>query len=138
MRIKTAFITTILIFSSTTFSQSGLSIDWEWKVAHKCSSASPAFSVTGIPSETASLEINMIDQDYTSFDHGGGTVAHSGGATALIPDGALRNYRGPCPPNFSSFGHAYSFTVRAMASDGKTELARGTKTKMFSATAVKQ
>lgn len=138
MYIKATAIVTIFTFTSTAFAQSSLSIDWEWKRAHQCSPTSPAFTVTGIPSETTSLAITLVDQDKADFDHGGGAVLHSGGDTASISDGALKDYRGPCPPNFSSFGHDYSFTVRAIASDGKTELARSSRTKTFSASVVKQ
>jgi phosphatidylethanolamine-binding protein (PEBP) family uncharacterized protein len=138
MHFKSAAIATVFAFTSSAFAQSGLSIDWEWKRSHQCSPTSPAFAIAGIPDGVASFEIKMVDQDASGFDHGGGTASHSGGATASIPDGALRNYKGPCPPNFSSFGHAYTFSVRAIASDGKTELARGSKTKAFSARDVKQ
>lgn len=137
MRLQLALTATLLV-SSAAFAQSGLAIDWEWKTSHQCSPTSPAFKLTEVPGETASLEISMIDQDFKSFKHGGGAVAHSGGTTASVPEGALKNYKGPCPPNFSTIGHKYEFTVRAMAADGKTELARGRKTKTFSASTVQQ
>jgi phosphatidylethanolamine-binding protein (PEBP) family uncharacterized protein len=79
----------------------------------------------------------MVDLDYRSFDHGGGGAALTGEASVTLPEGALKNYRGPCPPNFSSFGHDYEFTVRAIGADGQTELARGSKTKTFSASTAK-
>ena len=135
MRLQLAHIATLLV-SSTAFAQTGLSIDWEWKKSHQCSPTSPAFTLTDVPSETAFFEISMIDQNYKGFNHGGGFTAHSGGTTASVPEGALKNYKGPCPPNFSSSGHEYEFTVRAMAADGKTDLARGKKTKTFSASTV--
>jgi phosphatidylethanolamine-binding protein (PEBP) family uncharacterized protein len=139
MRLQTALITTLFCFSTTAFAQSGLSVDWEWKRAHKCSPKSPELAIAGIPNDAKSLHITLVDHDARGFDHGGGVVAHDGETTASIPGGALKNYKGPCPPNFfSRFGHEYEFTVRAIASDGKTELARGSKTKTFSATAVKE
>jgi phosphatidylethanolamine-binding protein (PEBP) family uncharacterized protein len=117
--------------------QSSLTVDWEWKAGHRCSPTSPAIVVTGIPQEAKSLEVTMIDLDYRSFDHGGGSAAVSGEASVTIPEGALKNYRGPCPPNFSSFGHDYEFTVKAKGQNGQAELARGSKSKTFSASTVK-
>jgi phosphatidylethanolamine-binding protein (PEBP) family uncharacterized protein len=126
-----------LFATAPAFAQSTLTVDWDWKVAHKCSPTSPALVVSGIPSETKSLQVAMVDLDFTSFNHGGGSTAHSGEASITIPEGALKSYRGPCPPNFSSFGHDYQFTIKAMAADGQTELARGSKTKTFSASTAK-
>ena len=129
----------IALFTATipAFAQSSLNVDWEWKVSHKCSPTSPALVVSGIPNEANSLQVTMVDLDVRSFNHGGGSVALSGEASITIPEGALKNYRGPCPPNFSSFGHDYEFTVKAIAADGQTELARGSKTKTFSARTAK-
>jgi phosphatidylethanolamine-binding protein (PEBP) family uncharacterized protein len=95
-------------------------------------------TVSGIPGDAKSLAVTMVDHDMRSYDHGGGDVPVGGEAVATIAEGALNNYRGPCPPNFSSFGHDYEFTVRAIAADGKTELARGSKVKTFSARTVKE
>ncbi|MCX7139354.1 MAG: YbhB/YbcL family Raf kinase inhibitor-like protein [Proteobacteria bacterium] len=122
-----------LFATAPAFAQSGLTVDWEWKVSHRCSPASPALVVSGIPSEAKSLQVAMVDLDNTSFNHGGGSATHSGEASVTIPEGALKSYRGPCPGNFASFGHDYQFTIKAIAADGQTELARGSKSKTFSA-----
>ena len=119
------------------FAQPNITVDWEWKIAHKCSSISPALVVTRLPSTAQSLQIAMVDLDFTSFNHGGGNVAHGGEASVTLPEGALKSYAGPCPPNFASFGHEYQFTVRAIAADGKTELARGSMVKNFSSKTAK-
>jgi phosphatidylethanolamine-binding protein (PEBP) family uncharacterized protein len=119
--------------SSAAFGQSEFALDWQWKKSHQCSPSSPALSISGIPDGTKSLDISMVDVDVPSYDHGGGLVAHAGGPTASIPEGALKHYRGPCPPNFTSFGHDYQFTVHALAEDGKTVLSKASKTKTFSA-----
>ena len=79
----------------------------------------------------------MVDLNLTSFNHGGGSVAHDGVASITLPEGALKNYVGPCPPNFDSSGHDYQFTVKALAADGQSELARGSKTKTFSSATAK-
>lgn len=72
----------------------------------------------------------MVDNDFTSFDHGGGSVDASSLVNSGIPSGALKRYRGPCPPNFSSFGHDYTWTFQAMDAAGNV-LATATKTKTF-------
>jgi phosphatidylethanolamine-binding protein (PEBP) family uncharacterized protein len=127
-----------LAVCSIAAAQTSLSVDWEWKKAHRCSRMSPALAITGIPADTRALVVTMVDRDATGFLHGGGAVPHETGPTASIPEGALKSYQGPCPPNFSSFGHDYQIIVRAIAADGKTELARGSKVKTFSAATVKQ
>jgi len=119
------------------FAQSNLAVDWTWKAAHRCTNTSPALTVTGIPEGTHSLAVQMNDLDFQNKDHGGGTLSHSGSATADIPEGALQaSYLGPCPNNFASFGHSYRITLRALAADG-SELARTSKAKDFSAQTAK-
>jgi phosphatidylethanolamine-binding protein (PEBP) family uncharacterized protein len=127
----------LISVSTNLLAQTALTVDWDWKRSHQCSPNSPAIKVGGIPAETKSLDVTMIDHDMRSFDHGGGFLSYSGGAIFIIPEGTLKTYKGPCPPNFSSFGHDYEFIVRAISADGKTELARGSKLKTFSASAVK-
>jgi phosphatidylethanolamine-binding protein (PEBP) family uncharacterized protein len=114
-----------------------LTVDWTWKLSHKCSTISPALKANGIPEGTKSLSVEMVDLDYTAFDHGGGIVSHDGKGSATIPEGALKNYRGPCPPNFFSFGHDYKFTVKAMSGDNNS-LATGSMTKTFSVKSVSE
>ena len=126
------------VISASSFAQTALSVDWDWKRSHQCSPKSPAIMVSGIPAGAKSLSVTMVDHDMRSFDHGGGSVSIAGEPTFTIPEGALQNYRGPCPPNFSSFGHDYEFAIRAFDADGKTELAKGSKVKTFSANAVKE
>lgn len=127
----------LLCVSTAALGQSDLALDWQWKRSHQCSTTSPALSVSGIPAGTASLAVTMTDLDVPSYDHGGGSVPHAGGASAMIAEGALKNYRGPCPPNFTGFGHDYQFMVRALAADGKTVLATASRKKNFSAGSVK-
>jgi phosphatidylethanolamine-binding protein (PEBP) family uncharacterized protein len=135
--MRNAVLIAILSTALPAFAQSGLTVDWEWKVAHRCNNTSPALTISGIPEGAKSLAIQMNDLDFQNKDHGGGSVPHSGGATAEIPEGALKsNYLGPCPNNFSSFGHSYQISVRALAVDGG-ELAKGVKAKDFSAKTAK-
>lgn len=138
MKLKTIFFTVSLSLSSLAFAQTGLTVDWDWNLSDKCSHTSPALLVSGIPSETKMLNVAMVDRDFTSFNHGGGSVEHNGSTSTTVSQGALKSYDGPCPPNFYSFGHDYEITVKAIAADGKTELARGSKTKTFSSSTVKR
>lgn len=137
MRLNNLIIAYLLVSPTLAFAQSSLSVNWDWKLSDKCSRTSPAITVASIPEGTKMLRVKLVDHDMTSFDHGGGELAHSGGDTVTIPEGALKNYRGPCPPNFSSFGHDYEFSVRAFGEDNSTELAKGQKTKTFSSSTVK-
>lgn len=137
MLAQTFAYAALLCLSSAAFGQTALSLDWQWKKSHQCSGTSPALAVGGLPEGTRSISVTMVDLDVPSYDHGGGSVAHAGGASASIAEGALKNYRGPCPPNFSSFGHDYEFSVRALAEDGKTVLAQGRRKQTFSAQTAK-
>ena len=133
---KTLFVAA-LVAALPAFAQSGLTVDWEWKLAHRCNNTSPRLSVSGIPEGTKNLAVQMNDLDFQNKDHGGGSVPHAGGASASIPEGALTaNYLGPCPNNFASFGHDYQITVRALGADG-AEIAAGSKAKTFSASTAK-
>jgi phosphatidylethanolamine-binding protein (PEBP) family uncharacterized protein len=135
--MRKTLLVALLITALPVSAQSGLAVDWEWKVAHRCNNTSPALSVSGIPDGTKTLAVQMNDLDFQNKDHGGGTVPHAGTATADIPEGALKaNYLGPCPNNFASFGHSYQITVRALAADG-SELAKAGKAKDFSAKTAK-
>lgn len=127
----------LLFVSAAACAQSDLSVNWEWKKNHLCSDVSPALSVGGVPEGTKSMAVTMVDLDVPGYDHGGGSVPHAGGSDASIAAGALKDFRGPCPPNFTGFGHDYEFTVRALAADGNTELATGRRKKTFSASTAK-
>jgi hypothetical protein len=127
----------LFFVSAAAFGQAGLSVDWQWNRSHQCSNTSPALSVKGVPDGTRTIAITMVDLDLPGYNHGGGSVPHAGGATAAIAAGALKNYRGPCPPNFSGVGHDYEFTVRALGADGKTVLAKTSRKKNFSAATAK-
>ncbi|MCB1961068.1 MAG: hypothetical protein KDE68_11205 [Rhodocyclaceae bacterium] len=136
--MKKYLLTGLCALSLPAFGQDALTVDWTWMVRHKCSVDSPALTVSGIPAGTAQLKVRMSDLDRMHIDHGGGEVAHDGAATATLAEGTLENYKGPCPPNFYSFGHDYQFTVEAIAADGGTVLARGNRTQTFSARTAKK
>ena len=115
--------------------QAQMAIDFEWRLEHRCSKTSPVLIVTGVPTGAARLAANMIDNDMISYVHGGGSVDMPDQPNFEISSGALKNYKGPCPPNFSNFGHEYSWTVQAIDASGKV-LGAATTTKNFSAKTV--
>lgn len=91
------------------------------------SSPSPTIKITNIPKGTAFFNVKMTDLDKTSFDHGGGTVAYTGGD--VIPEGALKGYRGPEPP--AGAVHRYQIVVQSLNSDKSLILGEGKLTKRY-------
>ena len=112
-----------------------MAVDFEWRLEHRCSNISPVLIVSDLPAGTTKLAVKMVDNDMTSFMHGGGIVEGPNLPNLEIQSGALKNYKGPCPPNFSNFGHDYSWTVQALDTTDKV-LATATKTKTFSSAKV--
>jgi phosphatidylethanolamine-binding protein (PEBP) family uncharacterized protein len=136
--LKNLLRLSILIFHWQVGVAFAMEINWNWKLSHRCTSISPAIRVSGIPSGTATLEFIMKDYDAPRFEHGGGRIVHDSKTEDLsLIEGALKNYRGPCPPNFNSFGHDYEITVYAIGSDGKTLLGSASNKKNFSSANVK-
>ena len=131
---KTCLVISFIVFPSLA---SAIDVDCVCKKDNYCNNVSPALSISGVPEGVKSLAIKMNDLDFQNKDHGGGSLEHAGGDNAAIPEGALKSsYLGPCPNNFSSFGHSYQITVRALAADG-SELAKAIKAKEFSASTAK-
>lgn len=88
-------------------------------VSFKWCSGSPQFQVGNVPKGTVKLDLQMTDLDFTSFRHGGGSVAYKGQKT--IECGALdATYSGPNPPRGS---HTYEWVIRALDASGN-ELAK--------------
>lgn len=125
----------ILLAAALPAHAQNLTVEWTWKRAHQCTSTSPEIRVGGVPAGTRLLRVRLVDNDVPTFRHGGGEVPHDG--SGVIREGALKDYTGPCPPNFSSFGHDYTFTVTAVGEGGK-ELATASATRNFSARSVPQ
>jgi phosphatidylethanolamine-binding protein (PEBP) family uncharacterized protein len=99
---------------------STLIVDFEWTKNSGCSDTSPPISVTNIPPGTKYLRVMMVDLDYMVYDHGGGEVSYNG--SAIIMEGALKPYAGPCPPGVT---HSYQITVQALSADKKLILGHG-------------
>ena len=91
-----------------------MSLKFSWAGYRACSTRSPAFTLSDVPTETAQLAFRMIDREVPTYPHGGGTVPYHG--KGEIPAGAF-SYKGPCPP--SGQQHAYEWTVQALDRNGK-------------------
>jgi len=90
-----------------------LTVNTHWTSSSRCSTTSPEIRVEDIPPSTKQLKVTLTDLDMISYNHGGGTVTYGG--SSLIPEGALKSYKGPCPP---SGGHQYQIKVKAIDTSG--------------------
>ena len=137
--MKKIFLTLLLLITTTELYAQTLNVDFKWMLKHQCSKSSPELKVENIPKGTVEMRIQMIDLDMRTFNHGGGNLKYEAGfpATFTIAEGALQSYTGPCPPNFSSFGHDYEFYVVAVDKQNN-EVGKGSKKKTFSAKEVKE
>ena len=102
-----------------------IGVDFKFEKRHGCSPTSPQFNISKIPSGTGFLRFAMTDLDFTTADHGGGTVKYSG--SGKISEGALDSYRGPCPP----VEHRYEMVVEALNAKKDLVLGRGKSTRTF-------
>ena len=102
-----------------------LGVDFQFEKKHGCKRISPPFRISAIPAGTKYLEFAMTDLDYVTFNHGGGVVAYSGSGN--IPEGALKSYRGPCPPE----EHSYEMVVRALNDKKDLILGEGKATRNY-------
>ena len=83
-------------------------------------SPSPEIKIENVPDGTAFFQVSMVDLDVRSFNHGGGTAENAG--DGIIKKGALKGYKGPCPPSGT---HTYEFTVKALNGDKSLLLGEG-------------
>lgn len=137
MKVTSVRSVLALVLSIASVSVSAMEVNFEFKNKHMCSNSSPSIKVSEIPSGTTELTVKMTDLDMRSFNHGGGFLQNLEGFPPdfEIPEGALKSYVGPCPPNFSSFGHDYEFAVTAKTKTGETVTASQKRT--FSSKEVK-
>lgn len=104
---------------------SDLEVMFQFEARHRCSKLSPEITVGNVPEGTKSFKVKMIDFQARKYKHGGGTVENDG--SGKIAEGALKSYKGPCPP---SGKHTYQFTVKALDAEGDT-LASGKAKQRF-------
>jgi len=103
---------------------STMQIDFQWGPENLCKNGySPLIDLRGVPEGTVKFKVRLKDLNEPRYNHGGGEVVNDG--SNIIRPGALKSYRGPCPPPHSP--HRYSFTVTAIDASGKV-LARAEKT----------
>jgi phosphatidylethanolamine-binding protein (PEBP) family uncharacterized protein len=106
-------LTAALLFSGSALAHAEMTVSFEWGPTKKCfDSKSPPMQLSGVPENTKTLDIRMVDLN-SPYEHGGGKVAYSG--NNALPYGAFK-YQGPCPPE----QHTYQFTVKALDAGGKT------------------
>ena len=135
--MKKIIILVFILLFSTFVRGSDFSVDFKWLLKHRCSRISPEFILSGIPEGTTDIAIALNDLDMRSFDHGGGRVRSETPIPSdfIVASGALKNYTGPCPPNFQGAGHDYEFVFTARDSAGKI-LAKTKIKKTFSSKSV--
>lgn len=89
-----------------------LDVGFHFSPSNRCSSINPPITVSGAPAKTTKYAVHMTDLDKPDYNHGGGTVVASGNT---IPSGALKGYKGPCPP---AGPHRYEISVKALDATG--------------------
>ncbi|MFD0388730.1 hypothetical protein ACFQ4K_14460 [Tistrella bauzanensis] len=104
-----------------------MTVEFDWQGISACSSVSPEIRIANVPAETRFVDIQMVDLDFRTFNHGGGTIAYSG--HGIIEKGALPTYAGPCPPG--GITHRYEFTVHALNEDKTLILGHGKSSATF-------
>ena len=102
-----------------------MDVDFNWTSRSGCSAVSPPINLSNVPAGTQQIKVHMIDKQYPMFNHGGGEVTYAGNT---LPEGALKSYYGPCPPNGS---HDYEMTVNALDANGVV-VGRGKAVRAFS------
>ena len=100
-----------------------MSLSFSWQHYRSCQIESPAFRLAQVPPGTGKLAFNMVDENLRDFPPDGATIPYPG--HGAVPAGAFK-YVGPCPDR----PHAYRWTVKALAADGKV-LAAATATRLF-------
>ena len=106
-------------------SASALSVDFTWTGVPACSNVSPRMVVYNAPAATRRFRVELVDVDSATSRHGGGEVDAAPGG--VIPAGALKSYRGPCP---SQTAISYEMRVEALDASGRV-LARGVETQPY-------
>ena len=92
---------------------------WDPDMQRCFSKESPEINLFNVPEGTTQLRVKMVDRDATSYPHGGGKLDYNGESS--IPQGALKKWKGPCPPSGS---HTYEFIVDARAGKKKAGKAK--------------
>lgn len=113
----TAFLAVGLVSHST--HAVAFTVGFEWGNIPRCTSGnpknvnSPTFRVSAVPAGAVKITFRLRDSNAPGYNHGGGSVAYSGGGS--IASGAFK-YKSPCPPNGV---HTYVWTATAFDKAGK-------------------
>ena len=107
-------VTSIATLAALPSDAFAMSVKVSWKGYEPCSTSSPAFIVSEVPTGTVRLAFKMVDKVVPTYPHGGGIIAYTG--KSEIPAGAF-SYKGPCPPKGQQ--HTYEWTVHALDKNGK-------------------
>lgn len=133
--MKLTAVFTLALLACTAMAEPSLQVDFRWLISHHCVNTSPAIRVKNIPAGTTHLSVQMLDLDSKNPLHGGGggelTEPSGFPSEYTIASGALAQYKGPCPDNFTSLGHEYQISVTAMNGE-KQKLAQGSHKAPFS------
>ncbi len=103
-----------------------LGVEFSWAGVPPCSNVSPRIVVTDFPPATRRFRLELVDVDSAISRHGGGEVEAAPGG--VIPAGALKSYRGPCP---SQQPIVYEMRVAALDTEGRV-VARGAERQSYS------
>ena len=72
-----------------------LGVEFTWTGVPPCTDVSPRIIVRDAPPAARRFRVELVDLDSVMSRHGGGEVEAAPGG--VIPAGALKSYRGPCP-----------------------------------------
>ena len=126
LTISALALAAILIQSMSPALADEFRIEFTWSPDMKrCfSKESPEIKLFNVPEGTTQLRVKMVDRDAPAYRHGGGKLGYDGESS--IPQGALKNWKGPCPPSGS---HTYEFIVDARA--GKKKMGKAKYSQPF-------
>lgn len=92
-----------------------LGVEFTWTDVPPCSDVSPRIVVRDVPPAAKRLRVELVDIDSVMSRHGGGEVEVP--PSGVIPAGALKSYRGPCPSQ-----NAIVYEMRVSALDGSGQV----------------
>jgi len=119
MKRVVILVAAAVAMSVTPAAAADFGLAFEWGNLKKCTTGypnsvpNPKFTLRNVPKGTASIQFRMVDRNNPGYNHGGGTVKYSGGAS--IAPGAFK-YMSPCPPRGSN---TYEWTATAKDASGK-------------------
>jgi phosphatidylethanolamine-binding protein (PEBP) family uncharacterized protein len=109
-----------------------LGIEFTWKDVAPCSNVSPRIVVRDVPAAARRFRVELVDVDSMMSRHGGGEVEAMPGG--VIPAGALKAYRGPCPSQQSI---EYELRVLALDAEGRV-IAQGKERQSYAPTQLRR